>query len=349
MNRSLLFCTCLLFPTFTFAQDAANKSKFAITDPAQAGIDFAYQGEYSGFAQFPADDSGTRGLQVVALGDGNFQAVEYRNGLPGEGGHWSNSIQYTGTLDGEFLRFRNEERSVTVRNGFAVIRDPAGRQLGFLSKVQRVSPSMGLAPPPDATVLFNGKLTDHLVNAKLTPDGQLDMGFDTKEPFGDFRLHVEFRLPFMPYATGQARGNSGVYVQGRYEVQILDSFGLEGAFNECGSLYRTRPPELNMCFPPLSWQTYDIYFTAARFNASGEKTSNARFTVLLNGVSVQSDIELQNKTGAGQKEGPDPRPIKFQNHGNPVSYRNLWILPGSHRPTISSPGTSSSVQCWNCR
>src|SRR5690606_40856473 len=109
---------------------------------------------------------------------------------------------------------------------------------------------------------------------------------------------------FMPAARGQARCNSGVYIQRRYEVQILDSFGLEPQFNDCASLYRQRPPALNMCLPPLSWQTYDIEFRAARFDGQGRKIQNARITVRLHGVAGQHKLELTSKTGAGQPAAP---------------------------------------------
>jgi hypothetical protein len=139
-------------------------------------------------------------------------------------------------------------------------------------------------------------------------------------------MHLEFRTPYMPRARGQGRGNSGVYIQERYEVQVLDSFGLDGADNECGSLYKQRAPILNMSFPPLSWQTYDVDFTAPHFDATGKKTRNAHITVRHNGVIVQNDVEITSKTGAGAAEGPNPRPIKLQDHGNPVHFRNIWIV-----------------------
>ena len=138
----------------------------------------------------------------------------------------------------------------------------------------------------------------------------------------------------MPYARGQARANSGVYIQRRYEVQILDSFGLKGVHNECGGLYRQQEPDVNMCFPPLSWQTYDIEFTAAQWNAAGEKTANARLTVLHNGEPIHRNRELRNKTGAGKPEGPEPLPIYLQDHGNPVQFRNVWL---SVDPVITLP------------
>jgi hypothetical protein len=149
----------------------------------------------------------------------------------------------------------------------------------------------------------------------------------SKQSFGDAHLHVEFRTPFMPSARGQGRGNSGVYLQDRYECQVLDSFGLKGENNEAGGIYSVSKPLLNMCFPPLSWQTYDIDFESARFDENGTKTKNAVMTVRLNGVLVQDHVEVPRATAAaGRKEGPEPGPIQLQNHGNPVFFRNIWIV-----------------------
>jgi hypothetical protein len=114
----------------------------------------------------------------------------------------------------------------------------------------------------------------------------------------------------------------------RYEVQILDSFGLEGVDNEAGALYKEHEPLVNMCLPPLSWQTYDIAFTAPRFDAEGNKIKNAKLTVLLNGVPVQRNLDVATATGGGKKvgEGPNPLPIGLQNHGNPIRFRNVWMV-----------------------
>ncbi len=140
-------------------------------------------------------------------------------------------------------------------------------------------------------------------------------------------MHLEFKLPYMPAARGQARGNSGCYLQGRYEVQILDSFGLEGKNNECGGIYEIKDPDVNMCLPPLAWQTYDIDYTAARYDASGGKTANARITVSHNGVVIHDNVELPRATRAAPvKEGPEPGPIYLQDHGNPVRFRNIWVV-----------------------
>jgi len=159
-------------------------------------------------------------------------------------------------------------------------------------------------------------------------DGKyLNVGVKSKQKFGAFKAHVEFRTPFMPNARGQARGNSGVYLQDRFEVQVLDSFGLKGENNECGGIYTKHKPRINMCLPPLSWQTYDIDFTAARFDAEGKKISPAKITAKHNGVLIHDGAEVSGETtAAGRKEGPTMGPIQLQNHGNPVAYRNIWIV-----------------------
>jgi hypothetical protein len=149
----------------------------------------------------------------------------------------------------------------------------------------------------------------------------------TKQDFTDFKMHAEFKTPQLPpNVKGQGRGNSGIYIQRRYELQILDSFGLEPKDNDCGSLYRFKAPDKNACDMSGRWQSYDIIFHAAKFDGS-KKVKNARITVWQNGVLIHNDAELQNKTGAGQPEGPEPGPILLQEHGNEVSFRNIWIEP----------------------
>jgi hypothetical protein len=195
-------------------------------------------------------------------------------------------------------------------------------------------------------VLFDGTTPEHLEGAKLTDDGVLLAGVLTKFPVGAFRLHAEFRTPYMPRARGQARGNSGVYIQQRYEVQILDSFGLEGIENECGALYRQQRPEVNLCLPPLAWQTYDIWFTPPVFAADGQtKLADARITVLHNGYPIHWHRNITAKTGGGKQEGPQPLPIALQDHGNPVTFRNLWIvLPEPSSSYAATKGTMGHVQ-----
>ncbi|HEY1065576.1 MAG TPA: DUF1080 domain-containing protein, partial [Pirellulales bacterium] len=135
------------------------------------------------------------------------------------------------------------------------------------------------------------------------------------------------RTPYMPESQGQARGNSGLYLHSCYELQILDSFGLKGVNNECGGFYQQHDPAENMCLPPLAWQTYDIDFTAAKFGPDGKKTANAKVTVKHNGVVIHDNFEFAGATPGGIGEKPEPAPIFLQNHGNPVNFRNIWIVP----------------------
>jgi hypothetical protein len=162
----------------------------------------------------------------------------------------------------------------------------------------------------------------------MTEDGLLMQGATSHQKLMDHQLHLEFCLPYMPEARGQGRGNSGLYVCGRYEIQMLDSFGLDGKSNECGGLYKASEPLVNMCLPPLSWQTYDVDFTAPKFDADGRKVANARITVKHNGVVIHDNVELPGPTpgGKGGAES-EPGPVFLQDHGNPVRYRNIWAVP----------------------
>ncbi len=195
-----------------------------------------------------------------------------------------------------------------------------------LTRVVRKSPVEGAKPPDGALVLFDGTNVNDWKNGKIVEDNLLGQGATTKRTFRDFRLHVEFRLPFKPKARGQERGNSGVYLQRRYEIQVLDSFGLAGDKSECGAVYEQTPPAVNMCYPPLSWQTYDIDFKAARYDADGKKTADAVVSVIHNGVKVHDKQDVPTKTGYGDKEADTPGPINLQDHGNPVYFRNVWVV-----------------------
>ena len=163
----------------------------------------------------------------------------------------------------------------------------------------------------------------------MTPDRLLMQGATSKQVFGDHKVHIEFCLPYQPKDRGQQRGNSGIYLQGRYEVQMLDSFGLEGKSNECGGIYTVKAPDVNMCYPPLSWQTYDIEFTAAKYDAEGKLLGKPRMTVYHNGYIVQDNVELPNDRptrAAPNKAGPTAGPVFLQDHGCPVRYRNIWVV-----------------------
>jgi len=149
----------------------------------------------------------------------------------------------------------------------------------------------------------------------------------TKRKFKDFKLHLEFRTPFMPTARGQARGNSGAYLQGRYEVQILDSYGLSSQHNECGGVYQISAPRVNMCAPPMQWQSYDITFRAPRFDADGKKVESAQLSVVHNGVTIHENLTVPRPTTlALDNNVKEPGGICLQDHGNEVQFRNIWLV-----------------------
>ncbi len=307
----------------------------AYLTPEEAGEDYLLQGEYRGFQRSLGSHRTSRsvGLQVIALGDGQFAATKYYEGLPGAGWRRGDRFEYTGKKLGDIVRLESRDYQIDLDGERALIYSIDGMRVGELNKVNRISPTLGAVPPDGAIVLFDGKNASGFVKPTVTPDGLLREGTQTAEAFGDFRLHAEFMLPFKPLGRGQDRGNSGFYLQGRYEVQVLDSFGLEGIENECGALYRTKRPDVNMCLPPLTWQTYDIDFTTPKFDADGKKISDMEITIWHNGVLIHNHAKIPNKTGGGILEGPQPLPTKLQDHQNPVLYRNIWVLPKSENQT----------------
>ncbi|MEU3734664.1 family 16 glycoside hydrolase [Streptomyces sp. NPDC033538] len=151
----------------------------------------------------------------------------------------------------------------------------------------------------------------------------------TKEAYQDFRMHVEFRVPLLgPDVTGQDRGNSGIFLQDRYELQILDSYGdTSPATNEAGAIYLKKAPDTNAAAAPETWQTYDIVFRAARYDDSGRKTADARVTVVWNGEKVHDDIALDGPTASGRAETPAAGAIRLQDHGNKVRFRDIRVEP----------------------
>lgn len=195
-------------------------------------------------------------------------------------------------------------------------------------------------PPPGARVLFDGASLDGWVHRdgksvpkwQLLPGGIMQVkGGDiiTKEKFaGRFNLHVEFRCPYQPDKKGQGRGNSGVYLQGRYEVQVLDSYGVKSQMGDCGAIYGVAIPTKNACKAPTVWQSYDIDFTAPTC-ANGKKTAPGIITVYHNGVKIHDKVVItKDNTTAGMGGDPcTPGPILLQDHGDPVQYRNVWLLP----------------------
>lgn len=307
---------------FLVAVPIASAQRPKYKDPEKADADFALQGEYA-----PAEDpqSGPA-VQVIALGDGAFEAVVYEKGLPGTQKAKQKPQRLQAKREGDKIVFTDGNKQLIV-DGKQGQWEVDGKSIAA-KKVTRQSPTLGKKPPTGAVVLFDGSSADQWKNGKLD-DGLLSQGTTSIPTFGSHRLHIEFRLPYEPFARGQGRGNSGIYVQGRYEVQMLDSFGLQGKQNECGGLYSVKAPDFNMCFPPLTWQTYDIDYQAARFDDAGKLTANPRVTVRHNGVLIHDDVELpgnRSTTAAPSKPGPSPGPIYLQDHGSPVRYRNIWVV-----------------------
>lgn len=198
-----------------------------------------------------------------------------------------------------------------------------------------IDPGDATTPPSDAIVLFDGTNLDAWKGGDRweIQDGYAisrESGIVTKEEFGDIQVHLEWASPEKVTGKGQGRGNSGIYLMGKYEVQILDSYENETYFDgQAGSIYKQSPPMVNACRPPGEWQTYDILWTAPRFNEDRSLKSPAVITVLHNGVVIQNNYELQGATywhrPPGYDKHPEKGPISLQFHGNPVRFRNIWV------------------------
>lgn len=198
--------------------------------------------------------------------------------------------------------------------------------------------------PSDAIVLFDGRSLSQWVSTKdgqSAPEWRVEDGFltvvkgkgdiQTKQHFGDCQLHIEWRTPTEIEGDGQWRGNSGIFMQGLYEIQILDSYKNPTYANgQAASLYKQRAPLVNATKPPGEWQTYDIVWTAPRFDEKGKLISKARITLFHNGVLVQNNVELEGPTlyiGKPSYQAHGDLPLLIQDHDNPVSFRNIWIRP----------------------
>ena len=312
--RSLLLATALgVFPALTSSAADKEKEKLprkpgTFITAEEAGPDFAVQGEYEG----EIAGKGKLGAQVVALGDSKFDVYVLTGGLPGAGWDKKGRVKIAAKTEGDKTVFAGKEFSGTIAEGTLSGKNEAGDAF-TLKRVVRLSPAAGAKPPEGATVLFEGTSTDAFGGGKIAEEKLLFRGVNSKKPFGVGKYHFEFRTPFQPKARGQGRGNSGVYVIG-IEVQVLDSFGLDGKKDECGAFYSMKTPDVNMCFPPLSWQTYDIEIK------EGEKGESVA-TVIHNGVKVHDNVVIK-------KDKPKPQTINLQDHGDYVVYRNIWVLEG---------------------
>ncbi len=203
-----------------------------------------------------------------------------------------------------------------------------------------VTPGQNLAPPSDAIVLFDGSdasawrhrdgsdIKWKIEDGAMTVVGGTGSIF-TREDFGDVQLHIEWRSPRVVEGEDQGRGNSGVFLQNMYEVQVLDSYNNRTYSNgQAGSIYKQYMPLVNACRPPGEWQTYDIIYKAPHFNTDGIKVAPGYLTVIHNGVLIQNHVEIKGTTpyiGLPKNPAHGDGPIQLQDHGNPVSYRNIWL------------------------
>jgi hypothetical protein len=274
--------------------------------------------EFPGFDLMGEFTKEGEGVQVTPS-EGRFYLSFFSGGLPGGG--W----------DGSTIKHQWLDQVATAET------------LNDHQKIDRSSKLTFAKPPADATVLFDGNKRNHWAFGKVQ-NGNLIAGAKTKrDDFTDVKLHFETRVVFKPelQLAHPDRGNSGVFLAGAYEVQICDTFGVDFAPDRwkqdrvrkqpdtwCGGIYGLKKANVNMCLPPLAWQSFDIDFTAARF-ADGKKISDARMTVYQNGVLIHDDVALKSGTGGG-RQGPRPEvpsgPILLQNHHSPNEFRNIWVV-----------------------
>lgn len=283
------------------------------------------------------DGSGTTSAQVIAEGGGNYRVIFMSDGKRAEFSGKTSEKGADPTFDGNItLGDKNAIVKGAYKDATIELSITGDLKLStVLKRVERPSPTLGAEPPEGAIVLMGGENLDEWETSplkwRLHGNGEAEVAnpdLISKREFGDHKLHLEFRTPFMPSERGQARGNSGVYLHGVYEVQVLDSFGLPPADNDCGGIYKIAVPSKNMCLPPLEWQTYDITFHAPQFDAAGKKTENARISVVHNGETIHDDLELPGLTGGAMRDTEQPTgPLKLQHHHDAVRYRNVWALP----------------------
>jgi hypothetical protein len=319
----------LLVPLACLASLAAETPFYGVKDP-HMGL---YEGQWKA-----GRESGKLTVQLRPLGDGsydgfallrlgtNLHGVARLSGKPGEKDSLRlSSTSWTGS-SAKTLQEVQWEGEIRKGRLQASAKGATGSLKG--KRATRKSPTLGAKPPKGALVVFDG--TDRGLFRQFTWDivggaMQVKKGdLVARERLTDFQLHIEFRTPYMPKARGQARGNSGVYLQSIYEVQVLDSFGLYPlAQNDCGSIYAIKAASGNHCLPPMEWQTYDIILRNGGPGQTPEITVRHNGVVTIENARVPSGII--GKGGGGGT--PDGGFLKLQDHGNPVQFRNIWVLP----------------------
>jgi hypothetical protein len=299
--------------------------------PAEEAVQGFYEGTYK-----DATSEQKLEARVVACGRGTFKIFVRQTSADGT----LAKVELDGKIEDEALKFTGPAGDCTWSAAYAAdgIQGTCGPNvLMHLKRVVRQSPTFDAKPPEGAIVLLDGKNFDELTRRplpngveqpwKMVDDGGIEVpkgGMNTKRVFdGSFRLHVEFKIPFMPEARGQGRGNSGVYLPNGDEIQVLDSFGMTTyKGGGCGGIYAYKDPDLFdqfslVSFPPLVWQTFDVQYRVQK--QDGKPVGKPRVTVEHNGVRIHDDVEVNLPARVGG--------FHFQDHGNPVHYRNIWVLP----------------------
>ncbi|MDB5050624.1 MAG: putative large multi-functional protein [Fibrobacteres bacterium] len=309
------------------------------------------QGEYYGTVA----GGGNLGAWLVATGNDNYTVVFLPGGLltlPGQPyGGWVQTGWNRSTFSGSaalsgstFAVNTTSNYKATSISGTGEARVMAGTTptgAAFsLNRVVRNSPTHNMKPKPawgTANMWFDSATGQADLVKWATKDNTVQLsrkclyrGVQSAASHGAGLLHIEFQGCFNPTATGQGRANSGVYLQGHYEAQVLDSFGNAGALDEYGAVYTVKAPSINAALPPLTWHTYDIYFTPRSSGSGGDAAGAALMTIYANGVMTQDATPVPNVTTAGI--GGNllvPSPLYLQNHGNEVVYNNIWFIPNA--------------------
>ncbi len=341
MKRTVLslLVIALVSSLATLAAAAPKKKKKAPAPPAPpitnpAKVD-SITGEYTG--EFVVDGKKGEGLaQVIAEGKGQYRAVLMRGLWKTDKNIKQVRIELTGKVDdkGNVPLEGNGWKGTLIGRKTLVAKTDKGSFDGKWTV--RKSPTLCAKPPKGAIVLLPfapGKAPDmkEWTNKKwiALSNGAMRVGRGsnfTVRKFGSMKLHIEWRCPYEPTRRGQGRGNSGVYTQKRYEVQVLESFGLASKSNDAGSIYRVANTKINASLPPLQWQTYDIEFTNAVMVDAKTKTPPL-MSVKHNGIQIHKDVKMPGKTTAAAASGLTVKDsLMLQDHGNKVEYRNIWIV-----------------------
>ena len=299
-----------------------------------------------------AEGAGPRRVvaQVIPRGHGTYRV----NILPAFDERCRPHVAVEAKAEGGRVRFAERGWSGELRGDrFTGSRKTGEKQAAFaMKKVTRLSPRLGAKPPKGAIVLFDGTNFEGWEATRGGPKARIPWqladgamrawpplekhtfgtAVRTRRAFADFQLHVEFRLPLLADVKGQNRANSGVIFEDYAfkELQILDSYGLEGRKDECGAIYNIAAPKVNMCAPPLQWQSYDVTYHGPRYDAEGKLVRRARMTVNHNGKLVHEDLELPGPRGGRIPQRVRGRRkvgrITLQHHGDPVEFRNIWLV-----------------------